>query len=53
MSTGIGAMATTGWPDINKQVAMLHPIRPKPTTPTGISVASIIDFLSRFFPPPS
>jgi hypothetical protein len=40
---------TTGWPDINKQVAILHPIRPKPTTPTCISVAFILFILKTIY----
>ena len=38
---GIGTMATTGWLVISRQVMVLQPIRPGPTTPTGISLVLI------------
>src|ERR1043166_4258468 len=40
-SSGMGATETTGCSAINKQVVMLQPIRPSPTTPALIFFVSI------------
>jgi hypothetical protein len=40
----MGATAITGCPAISKQVVMLQPIKPSPTTATGIS--AVLMFVS-------